>query len=98
MSDIYIYFPKSELKLLFIIYFSKDSNNEYEEMLKFVDINYSRQIIYESFLEFIKENIKNENNTFLEFDRMGLMEKSNIFFYKIEINNKYILKKKYKKN
>jgi len=88
MSDIYIYFPKSELKLLFIIYFSKDSNNEYEEMLKFVGINYSRQIIYESFLEFIKENIKNENNTFLEFDRMGLMEKSNIFFYKIEINNK----------
>ena len=85
----YIYtFPKSELKLLFIIYFSKDSNNEYEEILKFVDINYSRQIIYESFLEFIKENIKNENNSFLEFDRMGLMEKSNIFFYKIEINNK----------
>ena len=54
MSDIYIYFPKSELKLLFIIYFSKDSNNEYEEILKFVDINYSHQIIYKLFLEFNK--------------------------------------------
>ena len=85
----YLYnFTKSELKLLFIIYFRKNSNNEYEEILKFIDINYSLQILYESFLEFLKENTKNQNNNLLEFDRIGLMEKSNIFFYQIKINNK----------
>ena len=85
----YLYnFTKSELKLLFIIYFIKNSNNEYEEILKFIDINYSLQILYESFLEFLKENTKNQNNNLLEFDRIGLMEKSNIFFYQIKINNK----------
>ena len=85
----YIYnFPNSELKLLFVIYFVKNSNNEYEEILKFIDINYSSQILYASFLEFQKENIKNENNNLLEFDRIGLMEKSNIFFYQITLNNK----------
>ena len=85
----YVYnFPNSELKLLFVIYFLKNLNNEYEETLKFIEINYSAQILNESFLEFLKENIKKEKNNLLEFDRIGLMEKSNIFFYQIKINNK----------
>ncbi len=83
----YLYkFSPSNLNLLYTIYFKKNSMNEYDETLLFIDIDNSIQSLKNSILEFREEMIKN-NNQNLEFDRFGLMEKSNIFYSQIKYEN-----------
>jgi hypothetical protein len=38
-------------------------------------------------LEFIEENIKNREHKYFEFDRIGIINNSNIFYHKI-VNEK----------
>ena len=79
----YLYTFPSNLKILFVVYFKKNCENEYDEILQFIDINHSTEVLKESILKFMEENTKDNNNEYFEFDRIGTMENSNVFYYKI---------------
>ena len=79
----YLYTFPSNLKILFVVYFKKNCENEYDEILQFIDINYSIEVLKKSILKFMEENTKDNNNEYFEFDRIGTMENSNVFYYKI---------------
>ena len=79
----YLYTFPSNLKILFVVYFKKNCKNEYDEILQFIDINHSIEVLKQSILKFMEENTKDNNNEYFEFDRIETMENSNVFYYKI---------------
>ena len=57
------------------------------KILKIIHLNYLFNALKNSILEFMEEIIKNWEYEYFEFDRIGIIHNSNIFYHKI-VNEK----------